>query len=330
MNKAERFFAKTAAYRAVIRDREEGALSHSYLLICQDEAWLRLYVRALAKLIMCEKGGLCGECRPCRLIDKEAFTDCDFYPEDGEKISAEMIDRIVSEKCYVKPLESEKRLFCIVGADKMNVTAQNKLLKTLEEPPANVCIILGSTGDYSLLSTVKSRVKRLEIPLFPSSVIYDELEGRFADKEKLKTVCDLCDGKPGNVEALYADDAASRALDECIRIFSEMKKSPDIARYSGKLVKKSRDEFLAFISAMRLVVRDLVFIKEGVEDGVINKERAFDLETIAERYNEGALLTISSLLGEIAASAENNGNQTMLADRLLFALLEENYRWQKL
>ena len=330
MNTAEKFFSKTAAYRAVIRDKEAGALSHSYLLICQDEAWLRKYARALAKLIMCEKGGLCGECRPCRLIEKESFADCEFYPEEGGKISAEGIDRIVSEKCYVKPLEAEMRMFCIVGAEKMNLPAQNKLLKTLEEPPKNVCIILASAGDYSLLPTVKSRVKRLEIPLFPAGEIYKELEGRYIDKEKLKTVCELCDGKPGKVEALYADDAASRAVDECIQILKQMKKSRDIAHYSGKLTKKNRDEFTAFTMAMGLVLRDMLFIKEGQDDKVINSGRLTELYTLADAFHEGALLAVADVVGGITAASDNNGNQTMLADKLLFAILEENYKWQKL
>lgn len=330
MNLIEKFFTKTASYRAVIRDKEQGKLSHSYLLVCQDEAYLRGYVKALAKVIMCEKGGLCGECRACKLIDRETYSDCEFYPEEGGKIAVEGIDRIVSEKCYVKPLEGDMRLFCIVGADKMNLPTQNKLLKTLEEPPKNVCIILGATGDYSLLPTVKSRVKKLEIPLFSANEIYSVFEGRYADRQKLKTVCALCDGKPGKVEALYADDVASRAVEEVVKIFKEMKKSPDIAYYSGKLIKKSREEFSAFISAMRLVVRDLLFIKEGQNGGVINAEKMEDLEDIAFRYDEGALLSVSELLGKTASSSENYANQTMLADKLLFALLEENYRWQKL
>ncbi len=330
MNLIERFFSKTAAYRAVIRDRQANALSHSYLLVCGDEKFLRGYTRALAKLIMCEKGNICGECRACRLIEKESFADCEFYPQEGEKITADGVNLIVSEKCYVKPLEADKRLFVIVGAEKMNITAQNKLLKTLEEPPANVCIILGACGDHTLLPTVKSRVKRLEIPSFPADEIFAEFNGRYADKEKLKTVCELCDGKPGNVEDLYSDDAVSRAVDECLKILTQMKKSPDIAQYSGKLIKKTREEFAAFISAMRIVIRDVLFVKENRESYVINSGRMDELYLAADKFNEGALLTVSDILAEIAAGCESYANQTMLADRLLFALLEENYRWQKL
>ena len=330
MKTVEAFFQKTAAYRAVLRDKREGKLSHSYLLVCQDEAWSREYLRALAKLIMCEKGGICGECRPCRLIEKEAFVDCEFYPEEGGKITAEGIDLIVSEKCYVKPLEASFRVFAIAGAEKMNVPAQNKLLKTLEEPPENVCILLCANGDFSLLPTVKSRVRKLEIPLFSPQEIYGVFESRFADKAKLRAACELCDGRSGEVEALYGNDAASAAADECVSLLLNIKKSRDIAYYSGKLIKKTREEFAAFLSAMRVVVRDVLFVQEGMAESVVNSAKADEIAVIAEKFLQGALLSFSGVLDEVSAAFEGYANQTMLADKLLFALLEENYRWQKL
>ncbi|MBO7377961.1 MAG: hypothetical protein J6U35_03695 [Clostridia bacterium] len=330
MKPAERLFKKTAAYRAALRDKQSGKLCHSYLISCRDSAWQKDYLKALCKLIMCEKGDFCGECRSCRQIEKENFIDCEFYPKDGEKITAEGIEIIATEKCYVKPLEASCKVFAIGGAEKMNVPSQNKLLKTLEEPPENVYIVLSALGDFNLLPTVKSRVKKLEIPLFAADEIFGELKENYADEERLKKACLLSEGKPGEVERLYSSDSAAILLDECVTIFKKMKKSPDIAYYSGKLAKKTREEFGEFLIAMRLVVRDLILIKEGAEEGVINRDRIEDLRDISLRYREWALLSFSAVLDKTDADSDRNGNQIMLADGLLFALLEENYRWQKL
>ena len=330
MKLAERFFKKTAACRAALRDKESGKLCHSYLVNCRDSAWQKDYLKALCKLIMCEKGDFCGECRFCAQIGKENFIDCEFYPEDGGKITAEGIEIITTEKCYIKPLEASRKVFAIIGAEKMNVTAQNKLLKTLEEPPENVHIVLSALGDFNLLPTVKSRVKKLEIPLFAADDIFEETKGEYPDAERLKKACLLCEGKPGEVDRLYASDEVSLLVNECVSIFKNMKKSPDIARYSGKLIKKTREEFSEFLSAMRLVVRDLILISEGAEEGVINKDKTEELREISLKYSEGALLAFSAVVDKTVAANEGNANQTMLADRLLFALLEENYRWQKL
>lgn len=330
MNVAEIFFSKTAAYRAVLREKQAGKISHSYLLVSSDDDLSRAYLKALAKLIMCEKGGICGDCRACRLIEKEAYADCDIYPAVGEKITAEGIDIIVSEKCYVKPLEADLKVFAICGAEKMNLPAQNKLLKTLEEPPKNVCILLGAVGDHALLPTVKSRVKRLEIPIFSPMETFNVLKDYYPDEERLKKVCALADGRVGAVEALYNDENAFSAVSECVDMLLKIKKSPDIARYSAIIAKKSREDLAKFIAAMRIVVRDLLFIKHGLSAQIINADMLPSLEMISEKYKGGALIAFSDVLNSASAANENFSNQTMLADRMLFALLEENYRWQKL
>lgn len=329
MNLPEKFFIKTAAYRTIKNDRDNDSFAHAYLLVCSDETYLRSYVRAFAKAIMCEKGGLCGECRFCKLIDKESFCDCEFYPPEGSKPTTEGIDLIVGEKCFVKPLEAKLKLFCISGAEQMNLPSQNKLLKTLEEPPKNVIIVLGATNTFTLLPTIKSRVRKLEIPSFSEEEIIDVLSPSFPDKIKLKKSAALADGKPGEAEKIYNSFDTEKTSDECVTVLKGLKKSPDIARYSLFLQKKSRDEFAAFISSMRIIVRDILLIKEGKDELLINFDKQPELTSLSEKYTEGALLEFFDDLGNAAAALNNNGNQTMLADKILFALLEENYRWQK-
>ena len=120
---------RTNAYKVVENDKKNG-LFHAYLLLSKDEKYLKEDMKAFAKLIMCQNGG-CGECRVCRLIDRENHADVKFLPENGDKILTEDINALIEES-YVKPLEEDKKLFLIVGAEKMPAVAQNKLLKTLE------------------------------------------------------------------------------------------------------------------------------------------------------------------------------------------------------
>lgn len=329
MNSAEKFFKKTAAYRSIINDKRNNTLAHAYLMVCSDKAWLRTYVKAIAKAIMCEKDGLCDNCRVCKLIEKEAFCDCEFFPPEGEKPTTEGIDLIVSEKCFIKPLENNVKLFCISDAETLNLPSQNKLLKTLEEPPKNVIIILAATGTFTLLPTIISRVRKLEIPSFSEKEIIEVLSGTFPDSENLKKAAILCDGKPGEAEKIYNSENTYGRLIECVSFLKELKKSRDIARYSLILQKKSREDFSSFISSLRITIRD-VLLKQSNKTEYLLTPDGDDLAFIANKYDEGALLRVSELLDTAAASFQNNSNQTMLADKILFALLEENYRWQKL
>ena len=120
-------------------------------------------------------------------------TDCVFYPKDGDKIKTADSDDLVS-KTIVKPIENDLRLFVLCGAENMTAEAQNKILKTLEEPPENVCILIGASSDATILPTVKSRVKRLDIPPFSDSEIEDALKEEYPDAKKRESAIALGGG----------------------------------------------------------------------------------------------------------------------------------------
>ena len=191
---------KTNAFKVFTNDIKMGTLSHAYLIVCEDAVMLENYLKEFSKQLFCTDFG-CGECRTCKLIENKGLTDVKFYPT-GDKIKVGDVDDIIS-KAYVKPLEFDKKLFVLVNANEMNAQAQNKLLKTLEEPPQNTYLILGATTVYPLLSTVLSRVKRLDIPAFNSADIYDFLTENYIEKkEQFDSAITVCNGKVG--EAINA------------------------------------------------------------------------------------------------------------------------------
>ena len=63
----------------------------------------------------------------------------------------------MQENVYTKPIVSRKKVFIINDSDKMTEEAQNSLLKTLEEPPEYIMIILITANENKLLNTIKSR-----------------------------------------------------------------------------------------------------------------------------------------------------------------------------
>ena len=158
----KRVIKSTNAYKILKKDKEHNSLSHAYLLVSNDETYLKDYLKIFAKLICCKEEEFCDSCRTCNLIEKENHTDVAFLPKDKAAVLTEDVDYII-ENAFVKPFEEDKRLFVITKAESMNAVAQNKLLKILEEPPENVYILLGAISEYPLLNTVLSRVKKLKI-----------------------------------------------------------------------------------------------------------------------------------------------------------------------
>ena len=317
----------TSAYKIVKGDKVSGTLSHAYLLICGDGVMLRQYLGIFAKLFMCSfSEDYCGECRICRLIDKEKYADCLFYPEEGKSILVDDVDNLISET-YIKPYEDVKRLFVISGAETMNAVAQNKLLKTLEEPPKNVYILIGASSEYPLLSTIKSRTKKLEIPQFSEKILLKELSGEYSDRKKLISAASLCDGKIGRLKEIYDSDSARQTEKLCMDILLNMKSSKQVVDYTEKINKENIADFCA---GLKLVLRDVLVYKSSGEKFVFNKDFIKDLSEISTCYCEGALISITEKLGKAEKDLKFNGNANMIADSVLFGILEERYKWQKL
>ena len=179
----------TECFRIFSADKARGRLSHAYLLLTPDPVYLREYLKAFAEEIFCTEevaDGFCGKCRQCKLIGKENFTDVKIYPEKvGGKISADDITALI-EDSSLKPYEADKKAYIITDVSLMTAAAQNKLLKTLEEPPEGVYILLGATSEYSVLPTVRSRVNTLTLPPFTEEALLDALKATCPDETKLR------------------------------------------------------------------------------------------------------------------------------------------------
>lgn len=167
----ERLICTTAAYRIFCGDKRADKLSHAYMLYFADERNLR----SALKFFALEFFGAQKEDRNGRLIISEGLPDLKVYPRAEGKLTADAASAIVDDSA-LKPLEYDKKLYIISDFQTASPIFQNKLLKVLEEPPAGVHFLLGTTSLAPVLDTVKSRVKLLEVPLFTPAQIFGALE----------------------------------------------------------------------------------------------------------------------------------------------------------
>lgn len=313
------FFKKTVANRIIQGDKNGGRFSHAYLIVCEDAISLPEYLTDIAKIMMCNGGE--SDQRTCRLIDNKIHTDVKIYPKgDAVKILVADIDDLVSDT-YIKPFEADKKIYIINFAESMNLSAQNKLLKTLEEPPAGVYIIIGTSNENALLATVKSRVKKIEIPAFPEEEIIEGLKEKCHDLEKLKKAAALADGKPGNALRYYNDGDFCGCEQLVFDVLQNMSSSKDVITYTDKIDKTNIKEFLI---TLKKVLNEIVKNNEQERSNDARVRRA------AEIYKTAACLAIINKINEFERALFFNGNINILADGILLSVLEEKYRWKKL
>lgn len=139
---------------------ESEQLSHAYIFegdLCVDK---RLVADAFIKAVLCEneKGRGCDNCIVCNKINHGTYEDIYYVrAEDGDSsIKDEEIEEL-QRALRKKPFSGERNIAVIENADTMTVRAQNRLLKTLEEPPEGTIIILLSENTENLVQTILSR-----------------------------------------------------------------------------------------------------------------------------------------------------------------------------
>jgi DNA polymerase-3 subunit delta' len=166
----EDFPLQTRGVALLQRSLERGRLAHAYLFTGQTLDELEALARTLAKTLNCQnpvkKSGLaidcCDECLSCRKIEHANHADVHWVrPESKSRVITIDQMRELMQQIYLKPTEAAYKVAVIVAADRLNVSAANAFLKTLEEPPANSILILLTTDSQRILETILSRCLRL-------------------------------------------------------------------------------------------------------------------------------------------------------------------------
>lgn len=150
----------------------EKRLSHAYLLIGPDGPAMRESAARLAAALLCrEEDAPCGRCRDCRKVLAGNHPDViTIERQTGDKgpLRREiLVDQIreATSDAVIAPNEADRKIYVIREADRMNVKAQNALLKALEDPPGHACFVLCAEAADALLPTVRSRcVRRDDAP----------------------------------------------------------------------------------------------------------------------------------------------------------------------
>ncbi len=151
---------------------EQEKVGHAYLFSGKMGIGKKMVALEFARNMMCLSpinGQACGSCEACFTFGNTS--DFSLIEPDGQSIKVDVI-RSLQEEIFLKPTHAKRKCIIINDADTMNESAQNALLKVLEEPPIYASIILVTSSEDKLLKTIQSRVvKEVFMPLS-----YEELQ----------------------------------------------------------------------------------------------------------------------------------------------------------
>lgn len=140
---------------------ENNLISHSYIFQGVEGIGKILFAKEFARAILCDDKTGDDSCKSCIMFNSNNHPDFMLLNEKEEVIKIDEIRNLI-KKVVEKPIISKNKVCIINAADKMTKDAQNCLLKTLEEPPEYMTIILVSSNENLLLTTIKSRCTKIQ------------------------------------------------------------------------------------------------------------------------------------------------------------------------
>lgn len=272
-----------------------NSISHSYIFVGKDGIGKFLFAKEFAKAILCN--GLnnkpCNKCESCATFQGGNNPDITIIDSSEKSIKTETIKEMV-KSVYEKPLKSQKKVYIINNSQKMTREAQNSLLKTLEEPPEYVVLILITENENLLLNTIKSRCVKIKFNNLSKTEVKKILEEKYDLKEIPENILELAEGSASfALSAIDKQDIISNVTE----IFSRI----DTISIIDLLNKK-----------------DLIFKeKENVQE-ILN---FINIELIKNKNIK--YLNCINFVEETKERLRKNSNYDMTIDNLLLKIWEE-------
>ena len=195
-----------------------GKLAHAYLFTGAPNIGKTTLALDLASAVNCQGSEPpCGECQPCRRIADGKHTDIMIISLNSAKDSGEAKSRVeisiddirgLQHNASLPPFEGKCKVFIIDGAEYLSSEAANCLLKTIEEPPPQVMILLLTAEELRLLPTVVSRCQRIELkPMVNNEIEKILIESHGVDGNRAKLLTRLSQGCLGWALRVSTDDS---------------------------------------------------------------------------------------------------------------------------
>ncbi|MBL8922886.1 MAG: DNA polymerase III subunit delta' [Myxococcaceae bacterium] len=208
-----------------------GHVHHAWLFHGPDGVGKELAAFGLAQALICteQPNAGCGVCAACRRVHKRNHPDVTVVMPDDELVRRGMAGRSdfertpsrdirieqvrqLQERLAFRALESKTKVAVLLTAHAMNPSAQNALLKTLEEPPAGTVLILVSSAPDKLLPTIRSRCAKASFGPLPVDFLAARLmEGKKGvDEATAKQAAMMAGGSLARALSLDVDALGER------------------------------------------------------------------------------------------------------------------------
>ncbi len=242
------------------------------------------------------------------------------FPPEGplRQISIQQM-RLLKERAQFKPLKGNRRVFLIDQLDRAGEQAANSLLKTLEEPPDHLILIVTAENAHDLLPTIRSRAVPLYLaPLQPDEMREFVLARRLAEPERR---IELAGGSPGLAVSLdlAAYQRRREAMFVLLQVSAGVSPFSSWLQYSDSVAASKQDKLDSYLKVLYGLLADLLAIHQKGE-AIRNSDLRDEMEELAAKVSFDWIRAAVAKVDELLSLLRRNIQKSIALDAFALEL----------
>jgi DNA polymerase-3 subunit delta' len=310
--------------KELLRDSlKAGRAAHAYLFTGPAQIGKTSLARTLAQALNCpQPDPPCGACPSCVKITQGVHPDVRVVAgqDAGASIKIDQV-RALQREAILAPYEGRYRVYILRRIDQGTLEAANCLLKTLEEPPGHVVLVLTAINAQALPTTIVSRCQRLDLRLATQALVQQTLVERGVAQDQARLLARLSGGRIGWALDASQDEGIlkrrQQSLDQLVQLLAAGRVERfDFAKKASRDPAGARSQIDVWTGWWR----DLLLLSYQQTGDVVNVDRLDELCALSGQGAEHQIWVALKALQTATGHLEANVNARLALESLMLKL----------